>query len=62
MSKSVALESNEGHESRKMSRKRGAENEGNEEEEGILDLPPAESLTISTTASTVPATTDHVYT
>ncbi|GMH52502.1 hypothetical protein TL16_g01243 [Triparma laevis f. inornata] len=58
MSKSVAIKSNEGHESRENGGKRGAENEGGEDEEGILELPPVESLPISTVVSTVPATTD----
>ncbi|GMH90532.1 hypothetical protein TL16_g11795 [Triparma laevis f. inornata] len=58
MSKSVASESKNGHENREMSRKKGAGNEEKDNEEGSLNLPPAESLTISTTVSTVPATTD----
>ncbi|GMH88592.1 hypothetical protein TL16_g11197 [Triparma laevis f. inornata] len=58
MSKSLASESNEGYESREISGKRGAEDEQNEEGEGFVEVPPAESLSISTTASTVPATTD----
>ncbi|GMH53719.1 hypothetical protein TL16_g01511 [Triparma laevis f. inornata] len=41
-----------------MSKKKGAGDEGDENEEGILDLPPAESLPISTVVSTVPAATD----
>ncbi|GMI08219.1 hypothetical protein TrLO_g378 [Triparma laevis f. longispina] len=58
MFKSVASESTEGHESREMSRKRGAGDEKDEDEEAILEIPLAESLPISTVVSTVPATTD----
>ena len=58
MSKSVATESKEGHKSREMSGKRGVGDEGGEDEEGFVDVPPAESLTISRVVSTVPATTD----
>ncbi|GMH48250.1 hypothetical protein TrLO_g885 [Triparma laevis f. longispina] len=54
MSKSVVTESNEGDESRKMSGKRGAKDEGNDNEEGIIVVPSAESLTISTVVSTAP--------
>ncbi|GMH53838.1 hypothetical protein TL16_g01542 [Triparma laevis f. inornata] len=58
MSKSVATESNDGHESGEKGEKRGARDEGSEDGEEILDLPPAESLNILTVVSTVPATTD----
>ena len=50
MSKSVASESNGGQKIREMIRKRGAGDEGDEDEEGFVELPPAESLTISTTS------------
>ncbi|GMH75182.1 hypothetical protein TL16_g12439 [Triparma laevis f. inornata] len=63
MSKSVASESNEGQESGETSRNRGGEDEEKDNEEGIIELPPAEGLTISTVVSTVPATTDQfIYT
>jgi len=58
MSKSVASESNEGCEGHKTCRKRGSRDEGKKDEEGNPVVPPAESLTISTVVSTVPATTD----
>ncbi|GMH50167.1 hypothetical protein TrLO_g9423 [Triparma laevis f. longispina] len=58
MSKSVANEFIEGHESREMGRTRGLEDEGNEEEEELTEVPLVESLTISTVVSTVPATMD----
>ncbi|GMI05435.1 hypothetical protein TrLO_g3075 [Triparma laevis f. longispina] len=58
MSKSVVSASNYGHTSPKTGGKRGSEDEGDEEEEGILEIPPIESSTISTVVSTVPATTD----
>ena len=58
MSKSVATESKEGHKSPKTGGKRGAGDEGNENEEGILVIPPIESLTILTTDSTVSTMTD----
>ncbi|GMH68943.1 hypothetical protein TrLO_g1252 [Triparma laevis f. longispina] len=57
MFKSVVYESIESHESNIMSGKRGSGDEGNEDEE-VLEVPPAASLTISTVVSTVPATTD----
>ena len=41
-----------------MSGERGAEDEGGEDGEGFLEVPLVESLTISMTDSTVPATTD----
>ncbi|GMH82451.1 hypothetical protein TL16_g09261 [Triparma laevis f. inornata] len=41
-----------------MSENQGGEDEGNENEEVILNVPPAESLIISTTVFTVPASTD----
>ncbi|GMI17278.1 hypothetical protein TrLO_g13420 [Triparma laevis f. longispina] len=41
-----------------MSKSRGAVCEEKENEEGIIDLPPAENLTTSTIVYTVPATTD----
>ncbi|GMI17095.1 hypothetical protein TrLO_g13500 [Triparma laevis f. longispina] len=62
MSKSIASESNEGCKSRQKGGTRGAEDDEKEDEEGIIDLPPAEGLTISTTISTVPATTDQSMT
>ncbi|GMI05585.1 hypothetical protein TrLO_g11663 [Triparma laevis f. longispina] len=58
MSKSVALESNEGHESREMSGKRGAEEEGDENEEGIPEASSAANSTTLITVSTAPAATD----
>ncbi|GMH52036.1 hypothetical protein TL16_g01144 [Triparma laevis f. inornata] len=58
MSKSVASESLDHNESRETNGKKGLENEENEDEEGILEIPPAECLTISTTVSTAPAATD----
>ena len=58
MSKSAASESNEHNKSQEMSEKRGDEDELNENEEGILKIPLAESLSISTVVSTVSATTD----
>ena len=64
MSKSISFETNEGYESREMSGEKGAEDEGNENEneneEGILEVPRAESSLISTTVSTAPATTDQL--
>ncbi|GMH78707.1 hypothetical protein TL16_g07909 [Triparma laevis f. inornata] len=45
-----------------MSRKRGGEDEGNVNGEGTLEVPLAESLTISTVVSTAPATTDQALT
>ncbi|GMH85345.1 hypothetical protein TL16_g10199 [Triparma laevis f. inornata] len=41
-----------------MSRKRGAGDEGNEDEKESIEIPPAESLSISTTVSTVLAVVD----
>ncbi|GMI08805.1 hypothetical protein TrLO_g10167 [Triparma laevis f. longispina] len=58
MSKSVSSESNEGHNSRETSRKHGKDDEEKENEEGILEVPRAESLPISTTVPTVPAQVD----
>ncbi|GMI17195.1 hypothetical protein TrLO_g6312 [Triparma laevis f. longispina] len=58
MSKSVASESNEGHESHKTGGKRGAGNEGGGDEEGTIDLDPTANSKTLTTVSTVPATTD----
>ncbi|GMH75115.1 hypothetical protein TrLO_g12824 [Triparma laevis f. longispina] len=52
MSKYVASESNEGYDSHKTGGKRGAG------DEGIIQLPPAESLSTLTTVPTVPTTTD----
>ncbi|GMH64795.1 hypothetical protein TL16_g04045 [Triparma laevis f. inornata] len=43
-----------------MSGKNGAGDEGDEDEEGIIELPLAESLPISTEFSTVPTTTDQL--
>ena len=56
MSKFVASESNEGQESRKTGVKRRKGNEENEKENVILNVPSAESLTISTTVSTAAPT------
>ena len=56
MSKSITSETHEGHESREMSGEREAEDQGNENGEELIEVPPAESLTISTVVSTVPAT------
>ncbi|GMH80590.1 hypothetical protein TL16_g08610 [Triparma laevis f. inornata] len=58
MSKPVTSDTNDSHKSREMSGERGTGDEGGENEEGTLDLPPAESLTVSTVVSTVPTTTD----
>ena len=41
-----------------MSGKRGSRDEGNEDEEGILEVPPAECLKTLTTVSTAPANGD----
>ena len=49
MSKSVAFEFIEGHEIREMGN-RGAEDEGDEEEEELIEIPMAESMPISTPA------------
>ena len=54
MSKSIASESNEYDKSREMGGKRGAEDEGDENEEGFIKVPPEESLPISTVVSTAP--------
>ena len=51
MSKSAVSESNDGHESNKTGGKRGAGDEGDDNEEGIFEVPPAEALGISITAS-----------
>ncbi|GMH59044.1 hypothetical protein TL16_g02744 [Triparma laevis f. inornata] len=56
MSKSIASESLDHNESQKNGGKRGAEDEGIGDEESILEVPPAESLTISSTVSTAPPT------
>ncbi|GMI10661.1 hypothetical protein TrLO_g9005 [Triparma laevis f. longispina] len=58
MSKSVASESKDGHETLEMSERGGGEDEGEENEEGILDVPPASGSPISTTVSTAPAATN----
>ncbi|GMI12654.1 hypothetical protein TrLO_g4162 [Triparma laevis f. longispina] len=58
MSNSVASETNECHESREMSSKRGAEYEEKQDEESSIEIPPAESLPISTVVSTAPPATD----
>ncbi|GMH51281.1 hypothetical protein TrLO_g8361 [Triparma laevis f. longispina] len=55
MSKSVATESNEGHKSHKLIGKRGAEDEGDKDEEGNIDGAAADNST--TLTPTVPATT-----
>ena len=57
MSKSVAPESTEYNESGKTGGERRAEDEENENEEGTIEVPRAESLPISTVVSTVPART-----
>ncbi|GMH49513.1 hypothetical protein TL16_g00536 [Triparma laevis f. inornata] len=54
MSKYVAFESNEDYDSHKRGRKRGDGDEGDEDEEGNLEVPLAESLTTLTTVSTAP--------
>ncbi|GMH55190.1 hypothetical protein TL16_g01841 [Triparma laevis f. inornata] len=54
MSKSVASEYFYHNDSRKTGGKRGAEDEGKEDEEVNLEIPPAESSPISTTAPTAP--------
>ncbi|GMH98911.1 hypothetical protein TrLO_g14216 [Triparma laevis f. longispina] len=51
-------ESKKDYESREMGGKRGAEDKGDGNKEGILELPLEENLTTLTTVSTVPATTD----
>ncbi|GMH74959.1 hypothetical protein TL16_g06608 [Triparma laevis f. inornata] len=58
MSKSVASESNEGYESGGMSRKRGARDEGDENEERIPEVAAADNSTTSTNVTTVTAATD----
>ncbi|GMI07988.1 hypothetical protein TrLO_g95 [Triparma laevis f. longispina] len=58
MSNYVAFESKIDYKTRKMSGKRRAEDEGDEDGGVILEIPPAENLTTLTTACTVPATTD----
>ena len=58
MSKSVTSESLEFNSSHKKGGKMGGGDEGGENGEEILEVPRAESLPISTTASTVPATDD----
>ena len=59
MSKSVAFGSKDEHNTPKTGKKRGGEDEGNEDGEGIIDLPPAaEITTISTTVSAAPAVVD----
>ena len=55
MSNSVAPESNRGHDTRGKGGKRGEGNEEKENEERIIDLPPAVT---STTVSTAPAPVD----
>ncbi|GMH82678.1 hypothetical protein TL16_g09341 [Triparma laevis f. inornata] len=57
MSKSEASESNEGHKSQKMSRKRGAGDEGDKNEYGIPEVAAADNSTTLTTVS-APAATD----
>ncbi|GMH60114.1 hypothetical protein TrLO_g12423 [Triparma laevis f. longispina] len=58
MSKYVATESNDDQWSRKINGEKGAGDEGNENGEGIPEVPPTESLPISTVVCTVPATID----
>ena len=58
MSKYVASESKDEYEAHKTGGKRGEGDKENEDEEGTLEIPSAESLLISTVVSTVPATTD----
>ncbi|GMH77109.1 hypothetical protein TL16_g10072 [Triparma laevis f. inornata] len=62
MPKSVASESIEGHKRRKMSRKRVAEDEGNEDGEGILKASSAANSTTLTVVSTVPTTDQFMFT
>ncbi|GMI01074.1 hypothetical protein TrLO_g494 [Triparma laevis f. longispina] len=58
MSKSVASESKKDHENRKTSGKRGAGDEGDEDEEEILKFPPVESLATLMAVNTAPAPVD----
>ncbi|GMH62702.1 hypothetical protein TL16_g03533 [Triparma laevis f. inornata] len=58
MSKSVASKSKEGHESHKIGGKRGAEDERDENEKVILEIPPAAISTIATAIIPAPASTD----
>ena len=58
MSKSVASASQDYNKSYKTGRKRGEDDEENEDGEEFIEVPPAEGLTISTVDSNVPATTD----
>ena len=58
MSKSVASESNNGNTTKGASGKRGARDEGDENEDEIIEGSAAANLTTSTTIFTVPATTD----
>ncbi|GMH70442.1 hypothetical protein TL16_g05408 [Triparma laevis f. inornata] len=58
MSRYVASESNEDHESREISGKRGVGDEGGERGEEIIEASSAANSTTLTTVSTVPATTD----
>ncbi|GMH89416.1 hypothetical protein TL16_g11449 [Triparma laevis f. inornata] len=58
MYKSIASESNEDHQNCKKGGKMGEEDEGDEDEEESIEVPPAESLSISMVVSTAPATTD----
>ena len=51
-------ESNEYNNTRKLSRKRGAEHEEKEDGEGIIDLPPTANSTTLTTPLTAHAATD----
>ncbi|GMH85761.1 hypothetical protein TL16_g10335 [Triparma laevis f. inornata] len=57
MSNSVASESNEVHDIRETGGKRGEGDEGEGRGKDIIDVPQAESLTISTEVPTVPAKT-----
>ncbi|GMH86225.1 hypothetical protein TL16_g10478 [Triparma laevis f. inornata] len=54
MSKTIASESNEYDKSQEMCGKRGAKDEGDENEEEFIKVPPEESLPISTVVSTAP--------
>ncbi|GMI05828.1 hypothetical protein TrLO_g361 [Triparma laevis f. longispina] len=58
MSKSVASESKDDHETPKTSSKRGRKDERNEEEEGIIDLPPEDNSTTLTAVSDTPTAID----
>ena len=58
MFKSISSESEDNNQSRETGGKRGLEYEGNEDGEGFVEVPPTESLMISTVVSTVSAPVD----